>query len=358
MGLNSFQTSGSSPGDSSRCRVAIHGLGPVGGAVARRVSTHSALRLVAFCDRRARELRPRFPAQFDPLTWTDRYDDLLTGDADIIVDARPAGEPTADAVRAALLSGKSVVTANRHLMASSGPALLTLAERQGRQLRYAAAVGGAMPLVPVLAEALSGDHIVRVDATLSGMANAVLATMTTRACALDDAIAEACAMGIAEGDPLADLSGATSVAALRVVCALAFGLDVRRDDVACASATTVTPASLRAASARGEVVRLVSHASYDSEADALEAWVAPRALSAHDPLAATDGATVVAAIRGAATGTISLSGPGAGADAVATAVVSDLLTIARDRAAIVPAPVLVRPGVVMPAPNSTLSEAL
>lgn len=358
MGLNSFQTSGSSPGDSSRCRVAIHGLGPVGSAVARRVATHPALRLVAFCDRRARELRPRFPAQFDALSWTDRYDDLLTGDADIIVDALPTGEPSADAVRAALLSGKSVVTANRHLMASSGPALLTLAERQGRQLRYAAAVGGAMPLVSVLAEALSGDHIVRVDATLSGMANAVLTTMAARGCALDDAIAEACAMGIADGDPLADLSGATSVAALRVVCALAFGLDVRREDVACASATDVAPAAVRAAAAGGRVVRLVSHASYDREADALRAWVAPRSLSERDPLATSDGATVVAAIRGAATGTICVSGPGAGPDAMATAVVSDLLTIARDRAAIVPAPVLVRPGVVMPPPDLTLSEAL
>ena len=159
MPLNSFQTSGNSPGDSrqspARCRVGILGFGTVGSAVAGRLTSpdsrldspaHPHLR-----PPRTREARAAArPARQPRCAWTDRFDDLLASDVDIVVEAVVGAEPAVDYVRAALLAGKSVVTANKQVIAHHGHALLTLAERQGRQLRFEAAVGGAMPIVRAL----------------------------------------------------------------------------------------------------------------------------------------------------------------------------------------------------------------
>ena len=146
--LNSFQTSGNSPG-AARCRVGILGFGTVGSALARRLTSpqsNPSLELTHICDRRAREKRARQTEAISRLVWTDRFDDLLASDVDVIVEVVGGGEPAVDSVRGALLAGKSVVTANKQVLAHQGPALLGLAERQGRQLRYEAAVGGAMPI--------------------------------------------------------------------------------------------------------------------------------------------------------------------------------------------------------------------
>ena len=160
MPLNSFQTSGNSPGDRQpRCQVGILGFGNVGSAVARRLTAFdapSSLQLTHICDRRAREKRAREPQAIGDCTWTDRFDDLVASDVDVLVDAVSGAEPSVDYVRAALLAGKSVVTANKFIIARHGPRLLALAERQGRQLRFEAAVGGAMPIVRTIGEGLAG----------------------------------------------------------------------------------------------------------------------------------------------------------------------------------------------------------
>ena len=125
--MNSFQTSGNSPGDRDRrCHVAILGLGTVGSAVAERLTGSDpvpALRLTHIYDRRARDKRSRQPDAISSLTWTDRFDDLLTSEVDIVVDTVSSSDPAADYVRGALLAGKSVVTANRQVIARHGLAL-------------------------------------------------------------------------------------------------------------------------------------------------------------------------------------------------------------------------------------------
>ena len=185
--LNSFQTSGNSP-TQPRCRVALHGFGTVGSAIARRLTapdSPSALQLISICDRRAREKRARQPDATARVSWTDSFDDLIASDADIVVVAISSGEPASDYVRAALLAGKSVVTSNKEVIAHHGPALLTLAERQGRQLRFEAAVGGAMPIVRALGEGMAGDRVTRIEAVLNGTTNAVLSRMDALGCAMD-----------------------------------------------------------------------------------------------------------------------------------------------------------------------------
>jgi homoserine dehydrogenase len=349
--LNSFQTSGNSPTD---CRVGILGFGTVGSAIARRLTGLDSpphLKLACICDRRAREKRARQPDSLDDVLWTDRFDDLLATDADIIVEAISGAEPASDYVRAALLAGKSVVTSNKQVIAHHGPALLALAERQGRQLRFEAAVGGAMPIVRALGDGLAGDRVVRIDAVLNGTTNAVLSRMETLGCSMDEAIAEACARGYAEADPSADLDGVDAAAKLAILCAVGFGVRISPARIDTRSSARVQPEDFAAARQRGGTIRQVAHAEYDRVRGSLAAWVAPTFVARTSLFARLTGPENAAVIAGAHAGEITITGVGAGGDATAVAAIGDLVAIARDRAAIVPAPVLVEPKFISGGPH-------
>jgi homoserine dehydrogenase len=372
VGLNSFQTSGNSPGvrrihqrSGSRppalCRVGILGFGSVGSAIAKRLTgpdSVSSLELTHICDRRAREKRSRQPeSSVADIVWTDRFDDLLASDADVIVEAISGAEPSADYVRAALLTGKSVVTTNKMVVAHHGPALLSLAERQGRQLRFEAAVGGAMPVVRAI-EGLAGDHLTRIVAILNGTSNAVLSRMDEVGCDMDEAIAEACARGFAEGDPSADLDGADAAAKLAILCALGFGLRVGPAQIETRSTAGLGQADFREARQRGGTIRQIAHAEYDRAQASLTAWVAPMLVPSTSLFARTTGPQNAAALHGMHAGEITVTGVGTGGEATAVAVIGDLMTIARDRAAIVPAPVLSEPAEIRGLPDQKLAEAV
>jgi homoserine dehydrogenase len=342
--LNSFQTSGSSP-TASRCQVALLGFGPIGAALARRLTGPDSplgLQLTHIFDRRAREKRAREAEAVSSLIWTDRFDDLLTSEVHIVVEAASGAEPSADYVRAALLAGKSVVTVNKQVIAHHGAALLLLAERQGRQLRYEAAVGGAMPIVRALSDSFTGDRIIRIDAVLNGTSNAVLSHMESAGCLIDEAIAHACGAGYADHDPTADLEGLDAAAKLAILCGIGLGFRVQPAQVEARSTLHVTPDDFRDAGGRGGTIRQIAHAERD-DAGGLTAWVAPRFVPAASAFAKATGPMNAAVVRGRYAGEITFTGAGAGADALAVAVLSDLVAIARDRAAIVPAPVVVDP---------------
>lgn len=362
MGLNSFQTSGNSPGArDARSHIGLLGFGTVGVAVARRLTGPDPVPLLSLThiyDRRAREKRARESEPLSALAWVERFDDLLAADTDIIVEALPAGEPAVDYVRAALLAGKSVVTASRQVMAHHGPALLTLAERQGRQLRYEAAVGGAMPLVRVLGDGLSGDRVLKIEAILNGTTNAVLSQMERNGCSMDEAIAEACAHGYAEADPTIDLSGSDAAAKLSILCALAFGLRVHPEAIDTRTSTGVTSDDLRSARQRGGTIRQVAHASFARPKGVLTAWVSPTFVTDASPLSRADGAQNAAVITCQYAGDVTISGTGAGGDALAVAMIGDLRAIARDRAAIMPAPILADPREIRGCSEESFAEAV
>lgn len=362
MGLNSFQTSGNSPGGrDTRCHVGLLGFGTVGSAMARRLTGPDPLPhlvLTHICDRRARDKQARESEPLSSLSWTDRFDDLLASDTDIIVEAVSTGEPAVDYVRAALLAGKSVVTASRQVMAHQGQALLTLAERQGRQLRYEAAVGGAMPIIRVLGDGLTGDTILRIDAILNGTTNAVLSRLAATGCAMDEAIADACANGYAEADPSVDLDGLDAAAKLAIVCGLAFGVRIRPDAIDTRSTARVDADDLRRARQRGAAIRQIAHASYSRSRGALTAWVAPVFVPESSLFGRAEGPQNAAVIHCQYAGDVTISGVGAGGDAIAVAMLGDLRAIARDRAAIVPAPVLSDPREIQGLSEQTYAEAV
>ncbi len=294
------------------------------------------------CDRRAIQKRGSLPD--DPaITWTTGLDDLLRSDVDVIVETIGGIEPAAGWIRDALLAGKSVVTANKQVIAREGQPLFVLAARQGRQLRFEAAVGGAMPIVRAIGDGLAGDRLRRVVAILNGTTNAVLSRMEATGCSLDAALANARERGYAEADPSLDLDGGDAAAKLAILCALAFGLRVDASRIETRSAAAITPVDFEGARRHGGTIRQIAHADYDHERSSLTAWVAPVVVPRGSVFARTTGAQNAAIISGVHAGDIAISGAGAGGDATAVAVISDLLAIARDRAAVVPAPALSMP---------------
>lgn len=361
MSVDSFHTSGTSPSfnrSSPPCRIALLGFGTVGSAVASRLAgVHpvDGLELTQILDRHAAAKRNACAERHGPggrllltrpITWTTRFEDILASDAEIVVEAVGGIEPAAEWIRAALAAGKSVVTANKQVIAHHGPALLAFAERQGRQLRFEAAVGGAMPIVRAVGDGLSGDRLTRIVAILNGTSNAVLSRMEATGCSMAHAVAEAKSSGFAEADPSTDLDGIDARAKLAILCALGFRLQVDPGRIDTRSIADLGPAEFEHALSRGCTIRQLAFAEYDRARAALTAWVAPAIVPRPSIFARTAGPENAAVVTGEHAGDIGVFGTGAGGPATAVAVIGDLLTIARDRAAIVQAPVLSRPAIV------------
>jgi homoserine dehydrogenase len=342
---------------SVRFRVALLGFGTVGSALARRLvapeSGPANVQLTHIFDRRAAAKSASLRAA--GVVWTSSIDEVLHSGADLVVELIGGVEPAADWVRAALLAGKSVVTANKQVVARHGAALLTLAARQGRQLRFEAAVGGAMPIVRAIGEGLAGDRITRLVAILNGTTNAVLSRMDETGCTLDAAMREARDRGYAEADPSADLSGHDARAKLAILCGLAFGLRVDPAQIDARSSAALAASDFARARQHGATIRQIAYAGYDRAASALTAWVAPVDVDRGSIFGRTTGAQNAALITGAHSGEIGIFGAGAGGDATAVAVLGDIAAIARDKAAVVPAPILNSKFTIL---NSVLAEAV
>jgi len=356
--LDPFRLSGTDP--DRTLRVAILGFGTVGSAVARRLTTAAGVRglaLTCIFDRRAREKRDTLPSA-STVRWTSRIDEILASDADIVIETLGGVHPAAEWIRHALLAGKSVVTANKQVIAHHGPALWRLAARQGRQLRFEAAVGGAMPIVRAIQDGLCGDRITRIVAILNGTTNAVLSRMEMEGCTLGDALADARARGFAESDPSADLDGVDAAAKLAILCALAFAIRVAPSQIALRSAGSVDLADFAEAARRNGTIRQLASAEYDERRSVLTAWVAPVVVPRTSLFAAARGAQNAAVITGAHSGELGIFGVGAGGDATSVPIISDAVAIARDPAAIVPAPVLASPKAVVGLETRLHAEAV
>jgi len=215
-----------------------------------------------------------------------------------------------------------------------------------------------MPIVRVLGNGVSGDRVTAFSAILNATSNAVLSRMEAEGCDIDEAIASACASGYAEIDPSLDLDGSDAVAKLVILCALAFKLRVDPDAIETRTTAGIGLESFKRARLRGGTIRQIAHASYDPAQGILTAWVAPIVVATTSIFANMTGPQNAAVITCAYAGDIVLSGQGAGGDAPAVAILGDVLEIARDRAAIVPAPVLVEPREIRGLSEQSFAEAV
>ena len=333
----------------SPLRVAVLGAGTVGREVIGALLTRSADLLPA--DGRAPVLTTIAVRDVDravatglPAAMVSDAPAHLVADpeVDVIVELMGGDEPAHTLIAAALSMGKSVVTANKHVIAHHGAELEALARRRGGVLRCEAAVGGGIPILGPLASDLAGNRVERVRGIVNGTTNFILTAMTDAAAPLDfaAALAEAQRLGYAEADPSGDVEGLDAINKLVILARLAF--DVWLDPAAIATRpdgtdgpagpgiTTVTLADQDDARRHGRIIRLVATASTGSRDDAeIEAAVLPTALPLGSALGRTAGVRNRIEIDAVPVGRVGFDGPGAGGAATSSAVLGDLIAIAR-----------------------------
>jgi homoserine dehydrogenase len=320
-------------------RVGIAGLGTVGGGVLRVLRDNADLiaaragRPILVTAISARDRARNRGVDLSGAAWHDDPRALATdAGVDVVVELIGGSDDPAHAlVMAALAAGKPVVTANKALLARHGVALAEQAEKSGAVLAYEAAVAGGIPIIKTLREGLAGNRIRRVAGILNGTCNYILTSMRERGRDFADVLAEAQKLGYAEADPSFDIDGVDAAHKLAILAALAFGRAVRFDDVHVEGIRNVTALDIAFAKELGYRIKLLGIARR-TEAG-IESRVHPCLVPDHSPLARVDGVYNAVVAEGDFVGRIMLEGRGAGAGPTASAVVADLIDIARGRAA-------------------------
>ena len=316
-------------------RAGLAGLGTVGSAVLRLIERDRDL-IAARCGRpieavavaaRSRDERRDLSAPL-PRWVGDAVTLAADRDIDVFVELMGGdGDPAKRAVETALSAGKSVVTANKALLAKHGVALAALAEKHGVALNFEAAVGGAIPIVKALREGMAGSSFARVYGILNGTCNYILTRMEQEKLSFDQCLKDAQRLGYAEADPSFDVEGFDTAQKLAIVASLAFGIRVNPDAVFVEGISSITPEDLDAADALGYRVKLLGVAL--RTAQGIEQRVHPTMVPKETAIAQVMGVTNALSIDADGIAPITLVGPGAGGQATAASVVADLGDIAR-----------------------------
>ena len=320
---------------SQSLRVGIAGLGNVGASVIRLLDRQSAalasrtgrsIKVTAVC---ARERGRERGVDVSGFAWFDDPVALARSpDIDLFVELMGGSEGAArEAVEAALAAGKSVVTANKALLAAHGMALAKLAEDKHVALAFEASVAGGIPIVKTLREGLAGNQIVRVYGILNGTCNYILSRMELEGLSFEACLKEAQRLGYAEADPTFDIGGFDSANKLAILTALAFGTAVDLEAIHVEGIQSITLADLKAADELGYRIKLLGVAQ--RTAGGIEQRVHPTMIPKSSSVAQVMGVTNAVTIDADAVKELTLVGPGAGGDATASAVVADIADIAK-----------------------------
>jgi homoserine dehydrogenase len=317
------------------------GLGTVGAAVARRLVDDRWRRdmqergvkppdLVAVGVR-----EPDRPRGVDLPSWVSRSDEVAEivarDDVDVVIELMGGLKPAGDLIDAALRAGKSVVTANKFLLAERGPALEATARHSGASLRFEAAVAGGIPILAPIAHDLAANRFNRVRGIVNGTTNFILSAMAAEGRAYADVLADAQAKGYAEADASADVEGRDAVHKLVLLTRVAFGVWAQPSGISRTGITGVSASDVSAAADDGLVIKLVASAERSAGAagSRLTAFVRPCAVAHRSTVGSTHGVTNIVEVSGMPVGRVVFQGPGAGGDATASAVLGDLLALAR-----------------------------
>jgi homoserine dehydrogenase len=306
-------------------RVALFGFGTVGSSVARILleSRPEGLELTHVFNRNV--ARKRVDWAPTDLQWTEDADAVLASDVDVVVELAGGLDPAGNWVRRALESGKSVVTANKKLIAYHGVELERLAAEKGGHLKYGAAVAGGIPVIPGLEQGLAGDRIERMEGILNGTCNFILSRMEAGA-EYATVLAAAQAKGYAEADPTEDVGGFDARAKLAILMRLALRVIVDPEEIVPQAITAVTAVDFSYARDLGCTIRQVARAE---ERDGnVAATVGPMLVDLRSPLAWSRNTENMVILTGRYGGDVVFSGHGAGGHPTAVAVVSDLIALA------------------------------
>jgi homoserine dehydrogenase len=318
-------------------RVGIAGLGTVGASVAR-VLSQKAAELTRQCGRpivvtavSARSKRKNRGVDLSKAKWFDDPVELAQkADIDVFVELIGGDEGAARAsVKAALEAGRHVVTANKALLSKHGVALAEIAEKKGVLLNYEAAVAGGIPVIKTMREALAGNTVSRVFGILNGTCNYILTRMEAEGLSFDACLKDAQRLGYAEADPTFDIEGHDTAHKLSILTALAFGTKISAGDVYMEGISNISQADIRAAAELGYRIKLLGVAQRTESG--IEQRVHPTMVPTASVIAQVHGVTNAVAIETDILGELLLSGPGAGGNATASAVVGDIADIAKSR---------------------------
>jgi homoserine dehydrogenase len=316
-------------------KLGIAGLGTVGAAVVRLVAEQRDA-LTVRCGRpievvavSARSRGKKRGIDLRKLRWVaDPVALAADREIDVLVELIGGeGDPAKAAVTAALAAGKSVVTANKALLARHGVTLAALAEKNGVALNFEAAVGGAIPIVKTLREGLAGNSLARIYGILNGTCNYILTRMEQEKLAFADCLKEAQRLGYAEADPTFDVEGHDTAQKLAILASLAFGTKVEQSAVYVEGISSIAPEDLAWADELGYRVKLLGVAVKTDKG--IEQRVHPTMVPKDTAIAQVMGVTNAVTIDADAISPITLVGPGAGGAATASAVVADIGDIAR-----------------------------
>jgi homoserine dehydrogenase len=314
----------------STVKVALLGFGTVGSSVAKVLAMQKfpGIELTHVYNRNVERKRTSTAAKFVPKTaiWTEDVSVVLNSDVDVVIELMGGLIPAEGWLRKAIASGKSVVTANKQLIAYKGAALAKLAAANGVQLIYGAAVAGGVPVIPGLAQGLGGDQITRISGIVNGTCNYILTRMETGA-DYATVLADAQALGYAESDPSADVDGYDARAKLCILSRIAMHAELNPDDVTTQSIADVDAIDFAYAKELNCTIRQVSSARIAGSQ--IQARVAPMLVPLASPMAWSHGTQNMVVVSGRFGGDVVFSGHGAGGEPTAVAVVSDLLAVAQ-----------------------------
>ena len=320
-------TPGSSKPAAEVCKVVLVGFGTVGSSVARilveRANTY--LRLTHIYNRNvARKKVDWLPPD---VVWTENIDDVLSSDADIVVEVMGGLQPTEDWVRRALTSGKSVVTANKQLIAHCGPELIALAQQKRQQIEFGASVAGGVPVISGVHEGLAGDELFKICGILNGTCNYILSQIEANGVPFATALREAQKLGFAEADPTDDIDGLDARAKITILARVGLHCNVAASSIVARTISPIDSVDFEYANQLGYTIRQISQAELKD--GVLYASVGPALVEVNSPLARVEGSQNLVMATGVYGGETVFGGHGAGGHPTAVAVVSDILAIAR-----------------------------
>ena len=318
------------PRATRKLKVALLGFGTVGSSVARLLGQdpRSPFVLTHVFNR---DVKRKKVDWLPDVHWTENVGEVLSSDVDIVVELVGGVSPAGDWVRKALSAGKSVVTANKLLIAESGPALLKLAESKGQRIEFGASVAGGIPAIIAIQEGLSADRLLEIRGILNGTCNYILTSMEAKGTAFAAALAQAQQLGFAEADPRGDVDGFDARAKLVILTQAGLRLQVRSEQILCLPISTIEAVDFLYARELNCTIRQISLAKREGPAGAVKlfAFVRPALVPLTSLMAHVQANRNIVIATGEFAGQIALSGFGAGGNPTAVAVVSDLYAIAR-----------------------------
>ncbi len=317
-------------------KVGMLGAGVVGSQIARLLIANKSdlasrsganLELVSIAVKDSKLKRDGIPAA---LLTTDAKSIVNDPQIDLVIEVIGGIDPAKDLILTALNNGKSVVTANKALLAKHGAELYAAADKANVDLYYEAAVAGAIPILRPLRESLVGDHVIRVMGIVNGTTNYILTKMDENGAAFADALKEAQALGFAESDPSADIEGFDAAAKAAILAGLAFHSRVTDNDVYREGISKITAADVKVAKAMEMVIKLLAIAELTPEG-AVSVRVHPALISRTHPLASVRDSFNAVFVEAESAGQMMFYGKGAGGAPTASAILGDLVAVARHK---------------------------